>query len=118
MSWDLAKHAAPLSVFSWAFLALGLLLFALAGFGWSRHLSDDGLVVAGNVRYAGELVEGWTPEQVAAMVSTRAADLLTRPVTVEYGRGQLTTPFEDMGFEYDESATVELVMAARHDGSV
>jgi hypothetical protein len=118
MSWDLAKHAAPLPVITWAFLVLGLALFALAGFGWSRHLSDDGIAVANNVRFAGELIEGWTPDQVAELVSARATDLLTHPVTIEYGQGQLTVAMEDIGFSYDEPATVELIMASRHEGSV
>jgi hypothetical protein len=118
MSWDVAKHAAPLSIFSWAFLGFGLVLFALAGFGWSKHLSDEGQVVANNVRYAGELVEGMTPEAVEAAVSTRAAALLTREMTVDYGGGQLSIPLEDIGFSYDQQTTTERLMTARHQGSV
>ena len=58
MSGDLAKHAAPLSVFTWAFLALGLLLFALAGLGWSNHVASEGELVAHNVSYAGMAMGG------------------------------------------------------------
>jgi hypothetical protein len=118
MSWDLAKHAAPLSIFSWAFLALGLLLFALAGFGWSNHLSDEGLLVANNVRYAGTPVEGMTPGQIEAEVSARAADLLSQGLTIDFGDGRLTIPFDRLGFSYNRSATVDEIVRARHEGSV
>ncbi|HEX5694957.1 MAG TPA: hypothetical protein VFZ15_01135, partial [Acidimicrobiia bacterium] len=93
----MAKHAAPLSIFSWAFLSLGLVMFALAGFGWSRHLADEGLVVAGNVHLAGEPLQGMGPDQVASAVSARANDLLTRELTIEYGPGELAVPFGDLG---------------------
>jgi hypothetical protein len=113
----LAKHAAPVSIFSWAFLALGLLLFTLAGFGWSNHLSDEGETVANNVNYAGLSVEGLTSDQVAVSVSERASDLLTRQLTIDFGPGQLALPYGELGFRYDEGATVQLVMDARHEGS-
>jgi len=118
MSSPLAKHAAPVSILSWAFLALGLALFALAGLGWSNHLSTAGEVVANNVRYAGVSVEGLTHEEVAGAVSGRASDLLSRQLTIEYGAGELTLPYADLGFTYDEGTTTERVIAARHQGSV
>ncbi len=114
----LAKHAAPLSIFSWAFLAFGLLLFTLAGFGWSNHLSDEGEAVANNVHYAGLSVEGMTPDEVAARVSERASELLTRELTIDFGPGQLAIPYRELGFSYDEQATAQRVIAARHEGSV
>ena len=114
----MAKHAAPLSIFSWAFLALGLILFALAGVGWASHLSDDGVVVASNVFLAAKPLEGLTPEQAADAVSARASELMTTEVTIEYGAGELTVPFSELGFSYDEAATLDRVMIARHDGSV
>jgi hypothetical protein len=93
-------------------------MFALAGFGWSRHLADEGLVVAGNVHLAGEPLQGMGPDQVASAVSARANDLLTRELTIEYGPGELAVPFGDLGFTYDETATAGRAMTARHEGAV
>lgn len=118
MSWDLAKHAAPLSIFTWAFLALGLILFALAGLGWSNHLSDKGEVVANNVSYAGAPLEGMPPDQVEAEVAARASDLLTHELILDYVVAQLTVPYESIGFTYDRQATVDRIIGARHQGSV
>jgi hypothetical protein len=114
----LAKHAAPASIFSWAFLALGLILFGLAGLAWSNHLSDSGVVVAGNVRYGGSPVEGLNRGEVAAAVSARAEQLLSDELTIEYGEGELTVPFAEIGFTYDQDATAQAMIAARHQGSV
>jgi hypothetical protein len=118
MSSVLAKHAAPVSIFSWAFLALGLSLFALAGLAWSNHLSDAGEVVANNVVYAGVPVEGLSQDQVAEAVSNRADDLLSTPLLIEYGEGEMSATYRDLGFSYDEAETVDRVIAARHEGSV
>ncbi|MGH8915435.1 MAG: VanW family protein [Acidimicrobiia bacterium] len=114
----MAKHAEPASIFSWAFLALGLVLFALAGVGWSNHLSDEGLVVADNVRLAGRLVEGMSPEQVTEAVSERAGALLGRELTIDYGSGQVVIPYGNLGFSYGVEVTVDRALAARHEGSV
>lgn len=114
----MAKHAAPVSIFSWAFLALGLLLFTLAGFGWSTHLSDEGEAVANNVHYAGLLVEGMTPEEVELAVSDRGSELLNRDLIIDFGRGRLAIPYGDLGFTYDGQATSQRVIGARHEGSV
>jgi hypothetical protein len=118
MSGDLAKHAAPLSVFSWAFLVSGLLLFTLAGLSWSDHLSAEGMVVANNVQYAGLPIEGLTRELATDATAQRASELLSGDLTIEYGSGRLTIPMRDLGFSYDEAATVTRMMAARHSGSV
>jgi hypothetical protein len=117
MSSVLAKHAAPVSIFSWAFLAIGLALFGLAGVGWSDHLSDDGELVANNVRFAGSPVEGLTQPEVAAEVAARSEGLLEAELKIVYGRGELTMPYRDLGFGYDEAATTSNVMTARHEGS-
>jgi hypothetical protein len=114
----LAKHAAPASIFSWAFLALGLVLFGLAGLAWSNHLSDSGVVVAGNVRYAGAPVEGLDRGELTAAVAGRAEELLANELTIEYGKGEFTVPFADIGFSYDQEATADAIIAARHQGSV
>jgi VanW like protein len=117
MSRVLAKHAAPASILSWAFLALGLGLFAAAGFGWSTHLSNEGEEVAGNVSYAGIAVEGLDPSQVEARVETRARALLSHDLTVDFGTGSLTIPMERVGFSYDREATSLNILEARHNGS-
>jgi hypothetical protein len=114
----LAKHAAPLSIFSWAFLALGLIMFALAGVGWSQHVSNDGVVVANNVSYAGEPMEGATPAGVESAVADRSAQILDQQVMIDYGQGELAVPLGTIGFSYDQPATGAAVMAARHEGSV
>lgn len=93
-------------------------MFALAGVGWANHLSDDGVVVANNVLLAAQPLEGLTPEQAADAVSARASELTTTEVTIEYGAGELTIPFSELGFTYDEAATLDRVMIARHGGSV
>jgi hypothetical protein len=118
MSGDLAKHAAPLSVFTWAFLALGLVLFGLAGLGWSNHLSSEGELVANNVSYAGEPMEGADRSQVEFEVSERAAEVLAREITIDFGEGELSVALGEVGFSYDRPATVEANLGARHEGSV
>jgi hypothetical protein len=114
----LAKHAAPLSIFSWAFLALGLIMFALAGVGWSQHVSNDGVVVANNVSYAGEPMEGADPASVESAVADRSSEILDRQVMIDYGQGELAIPLGTIGFSYDQPATAAAVLAARHEGSV
>jgi hypothetical protein len=114
----LAKHAAPLSIFSWAFLALGLIMFALAGVGWSQHVSSEGVVVANNVSYAGEPMEGVTPAEVDSAVADRSAEVLDRELTIDYGQGELAVPLGAIGFAYDQPATAAAVLKARHEGSV
>ena len=118
MSWDLAKHAAPLSIFTWAFLALGLLLFALAGVGWSNHVSSEGELVANNVSYAGMSLDGTGATEVEAVVADRSSQVLTREMTIDFGEGELTVPLGTIGFSYDVPATVDEVLGARHQGSV
>lgn len=114
----MAKHAAPISIFSWAFLALGLILFALAGIGWSRHVSNEGVTVANNVTYAGEPVEGATPSMVEATVARRSSEVLTRELTIDFGQGELAVPLGSIGYSYDETATAAAILGARHEGSV
>lgn len=114
----MAKHAAPLSIFSWAFLALGLIMFALAGLGWSQHVSNEGVVVANNVSYAGEPMEGVTPAGVEAAVADRSAVILDRELTIDYGQGELAVTPRTIGFSYDQPATAAAVLTARHEGSV
>ena len=114
----MAKHAAPLSIFSWAFLALGLIMFALAGVGWSQHVSNEGVVVANNVSYAGEPMEGVTAADVDAAVANRSAEILDRELTIDYGQGELAVPLGTIGFSYDQPATAAAVLTARHEGSV
>ena len=114
----MAKHAAPLSIFSWAFLALGLIMFALAGVGWSQHVSNDGVVVANNVSYAGEPMEGASPAGVESAVADRSSEVLDRHVMIDYGQGELAVPLGTIGFSYDQPATAAAVLAARHEGSV
>jgi len=118
MSGDLAKHAAPLSVFTWAFLALGLLLFALAGLGWSNHVASEGDLVAHNVSYAGVAMGGAVTSQVESAVSDRAAAVLAHEVTIDFGEGELALPLETIGFSYDRKANVAAILGARHRGSV
>jgi hypothetical protein len=113
----LAKHAAPLSIFSWAFLAAGLILFALAGVGWSRHLSSEGVTVANNVVYAGRPMEGTTAAEVESAVDRRAAEVVDRGLLIDYGQGELTVPLGEIGFSYDQAATSSDILAARHEGS-
>ncbi len=114
----MAKHAAPLSIFSWAFLALGLIMFALAGVGWSQHVSNEGVVVANNVSYAGEPMEGVTPAGVDEAVADRSAEILDRELTIDYGQGELAVPLGTIGFSYDQPATAAAVLTARHEGTV
>ncbi|MGA8039707.1 MAG: hypothetical protein WCA93_06315, partial [Acidimicrobiia bacterium] len=118
MSLVLAKHSAPISILSWAFLALGLGLFVAAGFGWSTHLSSEGEEVAGNVSYAGVSVEGLDPAQVQRKVDVRATQLLTREITIDFGTRSVALPLESVGFSYDREATELNVLEARHRGSV
>ena len=118
MSGDLAKHAAPLSIFTWAFLALGLILFALAGLGWANHVSSEGELVAHNVSYAGVSMEGAASPRVESEVADRASEVLTREVTIDFGQGELTLPLRAIGFSYDHEATVDALLGARHQGSV
>ncbi len=117
MSPVLAKHAAPVSIFSWSFLAVGLGMFALAGMGWSNHLADSGVVAANNVMLAGEPAEGMTPGQVEELVDIRADQVLARPVTIDFGAGELDVTLGDVGFSYDREATAGSIMGARHEGS-
>jgi len=118
MSWDLAKHAAPLSIFSWAFLALGFVLFALAGLGWSNHVSSEGERVANNVIYAGVSLEGVAPAQVEAAVADRAEEVLTRELVIDFGQGELAVAVGTIGFTYNQPATAQEILGARHQGSV
>ena len=113
----MAKHAAPLSIFSWAFLAAGLILFALAGVGWSRHVSSEGVTVANNVAYAGRSMEGTTTAGVESTVDRRATEVLGRDLVIDFGEGELAVPFGDIGFSYDRRATNAAILAARHEGS-
>jgi hypothetical protein len=113
----LAKHAAPLSVFSWAFLALGFVLFAMAGVAWSRHLSSEGVTVANNVAYAGQPMEGTGPAEVESAVAKRSHGVLGRDLVIDYGQGELAVPLGDIGFSYDQPATASAILAARHEGS-
>lgn len=113
----MAKHAAPLSIFSWAFLAAGLILFALAGVGWSRHVSSEGVTVANNVAYAGRPMEGTTTAGVESTVDRRATEVLGRDLVIDFGEGELAVPFGDIGFSYDRRATNAAILAARHEGS-
>ncbi len=113
----MAKHAAPISIFSWAFLALGLILFALAGVAWSRHVSSEGLTVAINVSYAGRPMEGMTPAEVESEVDARSADVLGHDLVIDFGQGELAVPLGDVGFDYDQATTAAAIMATRHEGS-
>ncbi len=113
----MAKHAAPVSILSWSFLVIGLGLFGLAGLGWSNHLADDGVVVAKNVTLAGAEAEDMTSEQAADLVSIRAEQVLDREVVLDYGAGELSLTYGDLGFTYDEEATTAALMEARHEGS-
>ena len=113
----MAKHAAPLSIYSWAFLALGLILFALTGVAWSRHLSSEGATVANNVSYAGQPMEGLTPAEVEAAVDARSAEVLGHDLVIDFGQGELAVPLGEVGFGYDRDATASAVMNARHNGS-
>lgn len=118
MSWDLAKHTAPASLLSWVFLALGLGVFTMAGFGWAGHLSAAGEVVAGNVSYAGQVVEGLTRPEVEGLVSQRAEDLLSASLVVEFEGHEVTLTPGEVGFVYDVDATVDQVMSVRYQGSI
>jgi hypothetical protein len=113
----LAKHAAPLSIFSWAFLSAGLLLFALAGVGWSRHVSSEGITVANNVAYAGDPMEGSTADEVESAVARRAEEVLGRQLVIDFGQGELSVRYGDIGFGYDQPATASAILDARHEGS-
>jgi hypothetical protein len=117
MTGHLAKHAAPLSIFSWAFLAAGVILFALAGVAWSRHVGSEGVTVANNVAYAGQPMEGETADAVEATVATRAEEVLGRNLVIDYGEGELAVPFGDIGFSYDQPTTASAILASRHEGS-
>lgn len=113
----MAKHAAPVSILSWSFLVIGLGLFGLAGLGWSNHLADDGVVVANNVTLAGAEAEDMTSEQAADLVSIRAEQVLDQEVVLDFGAGQLSLTYGDVGFSYDQEATATALMGARHEGS-
>jgi hypothetical protein len=117
MTGHLAKHAAPLSIFSWAFLAAGVILFALAGLAWSRHVASEGVTVANNVALAGQSMEGSTADDVESTVARRAEEVLNRSLVIDFGQGELAVPFGDIGYSYDQPATASAVLAARHEGS-
>lgn len=118
MSWDLAKHTAPASALSWAFLGLGLALFTMAGFGWTGHLSSAGEVVAANVTYAGERVEGMDRSRVEELVTARARRLEQTRLTLRFGPGEDSVTLADLGLEYHVEETVDAVLSTRYQGSV
>jgi VanW like protein len=118
MSPALAKHAAPISMLSWVFLALGLGVFALAGIGWSSHVRHDGDQVAAKVVYAGVPVEGLTPEAVEDVVAERAQQVLSQDVTIEVGDQALSVPLNRLGFSYDIATNTRDILETRHQGTV
>lgn len=93
-------------------------MFALAGVGWSQHVSNEGVVVANNVSYAGEPMEGVTPAGVDEAVADRSAQILDRELTIDYGQGELAVPLGTIGFSYDRPATAAALLTARHEGTV
>ena len=76
------------------------------------------VVVANNVSYAGEPMEGATPTDVESVVANRSSEILDRQVMIDYGEGELAVPLGTIGFSYDQQATAAAVLAARHEGSV
>ncbi len=74
--------------------------------------------MANNVNYAGRPMEGTTPSEVETAVANRSSEILTQELTIDYGQGQLAVPLGTVGFSYDQSATQEAILGARHEGSV
>jgi hypothetical protein len=76
------------------------------------------LVVANNVSYAAEPMEGATPSEVESAVADRSSQILSRELVIDYGQGELVVPLGTIGFSYDQPATRAAILSARHEGSV
>ena len=117
MSSVVAKHESPRSMKSWAPLILiGGVLLGAAGFSWSQHLEGSGEVVAARVALDGIDVGGMTERQVKRVVSDHSEDVLDQIVTIEFEGGQARFSLLDLGFRYDQAATVDNVMETRRSG--
>ncbi|HEY4584349.1 MAG TPA: VanW family protein [Acidimicrobiia bacterium] len=113
---DLAKHSSPRSGIVWVSIALGIAAFAAIGFGWSQHVSAAGTVVADNVHYAGNPVEGMPAGDLAPLVADRALELLSQQITITFGENEVSIPLSRLGFRYDPLETGLNIVDARHSG--
>lgn len=102
---------------SWAPLILiGGVLLGAAGFSWSQHLEGSGEVVAARVALDGIEVGGMTEPQVKQVVADHAREVLDERVTIAFDGGRVRFRLGDLGFSYDQQATVENVMETRRSG--
>lgn len=102
---------------SWAPLILiGGVLLGAAGFSWSQHLEGSGDVVAARVALDGVEVGGMTGPQVEDVVAGHAEQVLDQTITIEFDGGQARFRLRDLGFRYNQAATVNNVMESRRSG--
>ncbi|HEX9761546.1 MAG TPA: VanW family protein [Acidimicrobiia bacterium] len=114
----MADPRAPFSLFKWVLLTLGLVIVALTGFGWWRHVSSEGHVVASNVLLAGSPIGGLTRAQLDDAMTTRASSLASGELVISFGDKQISLPYGALGFAYDEVATTRSALLARHQGPI
>jgi hypothetical protein len=110
-----ARHRVDQAGWIWASVAL-LVLLGSAGSAWADHVSDEGETVAENVWFDGTDMSGMSAEQATERVAEREEEVLTTQVGIDTGDGRLVLPAGELGFGYDEDATLDAILSARHTG--
>lgn len=98
-----------------ATVALGIAIGA-AAFAWLEHLEGEGRFVAGGVELAGVEVGGMSAGEVRELVAEDAETVLTTPIQIDLGDETVAFLPADIGFVYDQEATVDAALEARRSG--
>lgn len=114
----MGRHRDRVNNWVWVFPSF-LIPLAVSAVAWTNHVAAEGTEVAPNVSFAGSDVSGMSRDEVATVVERREQEFLATPVIIEIGGRRIVTDAGDIGFEYDDQATLEGVVSARHgDGAI
>jgi hypothetical protein len=112
----MARHRDQTNRWLWVLpsLVIPLVISAIA---WTTHVASEGEQIAPNVRFAGIDVSGLAPAEAAEHVGWRETAFLQTPVTIDLGQRQVTLTAAELGFDYQDEATVAEIVSARHEGT-
>jgi VanW like protein/Putative peptidoglycan binding domain len=110
----MARHRDQTNRWLWVLPSLVIPLF-ISAIAWTTHVASEGEQIAPNVRFAGIDVSGLAPEEAAEHVGWRETAFLQTPVTIDLGERQVTMTAAEIGFDYQDEATVTAIVSARHE---
>jgi vancomycin resistance protein YoaR len=90
----------------------------VGAYAWYDHLVAGGELVAGNITFVGQRVDGLTEPEVRQVVADRANEILAQPVSVQTPTGTVRVQAAQLGYSYDIDKTIEKIFASRHQGNV